>query len=561
MGTIEKQEKRSFQLDNNMVFHLIFGQAGSVEKGLLESIMNSVDAGATKVDIELFQDGSGYTIEDDGRGFESREQILEWFEVFGFDHANLEGNSRQLGKFGLGRAQLWSFSRNKWHTNEFHLDVDVKANGLDYTLTETPESVFKGCKIQGEFYDRMENRDLNICVRELERLAKYCAIPVTVNGRLINKPVGGEAWTLETDDAYYKFTSSGSRLAVYNLGVLVREYYSGDYGVSGVVVSKRALSLNIARNDVLSSKCEEWKKIKATMREYALADAGKKPKRMNNERRESLVKEWISGTATYESVSALKLIPTLGGFVSLESLKYKCYTICANRGDPLADYLHSNGDVRVLFPEIIEWVGAFDAAGANALLEAAYSRDCRYHRELSYRPFDELTEGLSRDIEMIPRSQLTHTQLAAQSALLKMSDYVRYAFSKCGSHRSRRVLRVGVFTGAMAWTDGETYIGFSLPEVDAATKEPDKLWELLHSMVHEYAHTELDTEAHAHDLEFYKEFHDVLHHLDVSKALQIGYQEMAAMLKKKKVKVPVWLQKAASKGTKDSEIPEVFEEV
>ncbi len=53
----------------------------------------------------------------------------------------------------------------------------------------------------------------------------------------------------------------------------------------------------------------------------------------------------------------------------------------------------------------------------------------------------------------------------------------------------------------------------------------------------------------------------MLHHLDVSKALQIGYQEMAAMLKKKKVKVPVWLQKAASKGTKDSEIPEVFEEV
>lgn len=94
-------EKRRFVLAPEMIFKLIFGQAGTQAKAFLESIMNSVDSGSSYIKIDFDKSGTGYVIEDDGCGFKSRDEVERFFEVFGWDHSEIEGNMRKFGNFGL----------------------------------------------------------------------------------------------------------------------------------------------------------------------------------------------------------------------------------------------------------------------------------------------------------------------------------------------------------------------------------------------------------------------------------------------------------------------------
>lgn len=73
-------ETRKFSVHPQIIFSLITAQAGTLGKAVLECIMNSVDAGATKVDITV--NANTIKIVDDGQGFRTKAEISEWFEVF-----------------------------------------------------------------------------------------------------------------------------------------------------------------------------------------------------------------------------------------------------------------------------------------------------------------------------------------------------------------------------------------------------------------------------------------------------------------------------------------------
>ncbi|WP_287923609.1 ATP-binding protein [Diaphorobacter sp.] len=60
--------------------------------------MNAVDAGATKFNVTM--DAKEFVVEDNGRGFQSREEIENWFECFGTPH---EEGDATYGKFRNGR--------------------------------------------------------------------------------------------------------------------------------------------------------------------------------------------------------------------------------------------------------------------------------------------------------------------------------------------------------------------------------------------------------------------------------------------------------------------------
>ena len=94
-------ETRNLVLDNDMIFKLIFAQAGSFAKAVLEAVQNAIDAKATSVSIILDEDGKGYTITDDGVGFKSRKEVEEWFEVVGFNHNIPEKKESKFSVFGL----------------------------------------------------------------------------------------------------------------------------------------------------------------------------------------------------------------------------------------------------------------------------------------------------------------------------------------------------------------------------------------------------------------------------------------------------------------------------
>nr|WP_269475610.1 MULTISPECIES: ATP-binding protein [unclassified Variovorax] len=225
-------------------------------KALSESVMNSVDAGATRVDINV--SSTEYTIVDDGSGFLSREEIYAWFETLGFPHD--EGNHRIYGKFGLGRAQQWAYASNVWHSNEFLMHVDVQTKGLDYVLQETEAR--QGTSIFGKFYKALSDAELLQLEAELERLVRYVPGAVYLNAKLITKDPATEAWDLETNEAYYRFDPKGYSLDVYNGGVLVNHFGRYRFSCAGEVVTKPdfTLSLNVARNDIMSS-CPVWPRI------------------------------------------------------------------------------------------------------------------------------------------------------------------------------------------------------------------------------------------------------------------------------------------------------------
>lgn len=142
-------ETRTFKPHPALLLSVIRNQAGTIGKAILELVMNSLDAGCTRVDIELTR--HTFKVVDDGKGFVSRQEIEEFFEYFGTPH---QAGDAVYGRFRIGRGQIMAFSRSIWRSGEFRMGVDVEGNGLDYTLETGLESV-KGCSVEGDIYEDM----------------------------------------------------------------------------------------------------------------------------------------------------------------------------------------------------------------------------------------------------------------------------------------------------------------------------------------------------------------------------------------------------------------------
>lgn len=258
MGNIS--EVRKLSLHPLAIHTFIKAQAGSLGKALSEAVMNSIDAFATQVHVTL--DGNGFTIEDNGQGFRDKSEIGAWFETLGFPHD--DGNHRLYGKFGMGRAQMWAFAKTKWTSNQFVMKVDVQNKGLDYEL-EYADEPFKGTRIEADFYEEMPFARQQQTEIELQQLVLYVPGAVFINGKLASKDPACEKWDLETPEAYFKFQFDKKQhtLDVYNAGLLVSHFPEYRYGCTGVVVTKpeAALSLNLARNEILEKECKVWAKV------------------------------------------------------------------------------------------------------------------------------------------------------------------------------------------------------------------------------------------------------------------------------------------------------------
>tara|TARA_B100000700_G_scaffold68939_1_gene76367 strand:+ start:40216 stop:40944 length:729 start_codon:yes stop_codon:yes gene_type:complete len=235
---------KTFQAGADLIHQTIYAQAGSIEKGYLEYIMNAVDAGATRIDINMDFNGSTYEIIDNGNGFgshdmswEEKEKVIELlFGQLGFYHGTKEENHRTYGKFGIGRAQMWAFSKNSWHTHNVKMNVDILNNGLNYEMEKSDE-FFDGCKIQGEFYEQLTPNEVNNIKKQLANLAAYAPIDVYFNGTKINRSIEDIKNQFNVEGVRIELKPSSS-LKVYNQGVFVREYSNFYFGTGGLTVSK-----------------------------------------------------------------------------------------------------------------------------------------------------------------------------------------------------------------------------------------------------------------------------------------------------------------------------------
>lgn len=286
------KETRNLKLHPMAIYTFIKAQAGTLAKALSESVMNSLDAFGTHVNITLTD--TGYVIEDDGMGFNSTQEIYSWFETLGWPHDELPGNHRQFGKFGLGRAQQWAYASNVWHSNGFLMTVDIQKTGLDYVLTEV--SPRKGTKITGTFYKPLDFAEIQRVERELRDLVRYVTPVVVFNGSIINKDPALEEWTFVTDDAYVRVDEKGHQASIYNGGILVNHFQKRRFDFAGIVVTKpdAMLHLNVARNEILEAECEAWPRIRKTLPKMEDSGTASKAKKLTAKEQRILTQRLVS---------------------------------------------------------------------------------------------------------------------------------------------------------------------------------------------------------------------------------------------------------------------------
>lgn len=272
-----KTTAKEFHVHPAMIYSLITKQASGAPKALLELIMNSVDAGATRIDVTM--DSKGYEIADNGKGFKDAEQITSFFGTFGTPHAD---NDAFYGRFRLGRAQSFGISRTKWYSKNFCMEVDLKVE-LDHDDKEAPlgyvvsegHPYYSGCRIVGEFYKEQnvgavkdffiasvgERPEQMPIIPALIKMIRYIPCDVFINNEKVNVSMAESAVSHETDSAHFIVdkVKGLNTINVYNKGVyayqLTSTYYSGD------IVSIEALDLNIARNEAKHT-CGVAKKIR-----------------------------------------------------------------------------------------------------------------------------------------------------------------------------------------------------------------------------------------------------------------------------------------------------------
>lgn len=245
-----------FELDPQIIHHIIYSQAGSIGKALIELLMNSVDARATSVQLSLTRDG--FTCSDNGQGFASREDVINYFGRFGTPHQ--EGDAT-YGRFRLGRGQIMAHARTHWRSVNWQMKVDTRAMGYSYQLDEQVPTL-AGCAVSGEWYEPLSDTELMSAIQELRDLVRYTPVSVSLNDRVITRLPASEKWDAEDDFAWYRIREDGA-VSIYNQGVLVRHDAGHIWGVGGLIVSKKAIALNVSRTEILRKTCPVWAGIAA----------------------------------------------------------------------------------------------------------------------------------------------------------------------------------------------------------------------------------------------------------------------------------------------------------
>lgn len=574
-------------MDPALLFSVISSQSGTPGKALLEGIMNSIDAGATQVIIDVNDDG--FTVSDDGAGFESKQTIIDFFGTFGKPHS--EGDAT-YGKYRMGRGQMMSFGANVWRSGAFRMEVDIKNKGLDYVLTEAPSSDFvNGCEVKVVWYDKIMPSEIDAIHREFKEMAAYAQIPVIYNGKQINKLPQNEKWDLITDEAYIKTRETGG-MATYNLGVLVRVYGNHQFGTGGIIVSRKQLQVNFARNEILLNKCETWKAITKTVKSMTVKAITSKKTRITDDERIALGRMLLSGELPPgDTVREAKLIKNAkGSYSTLDKLLQLAYSVgniisFAEGGNQVAEMIHSRGLAFVIAESTFRNFDAnspddfFDAIDRIAELRVAElnaenpkyaqynSRPLEYSKKLraAYVLFDTLKSQVLDSHTLVDEADLDAKEKAVLSALRGLS----YAIPRMAEFNDlgveARKLQVGASEVSEAWTDGRAYIAIRRDLLKEVSTEGYKgLMRVSGILVHEYLHSSLTTGSHIHDLEFFEQWHDIMlssEYLSIGRIVERSMLDLAKAFRAIDKAVPRNIMTALDVMAKTNTTPETSDNV
>lgn len=285
---------KKFQLDKAILRSIIAEQAGEVVKALAEMIMNSIDAGATRIDVEI--DAHKFKISDDGRGFKSLQEIEDNFGTFGTPRET----ASEYGCFRIGRGQILNISKTYWRSAHYSMTVDLEGAGEDaYELGEH-EEFLNGCVITGEFYTSLnihegvqnvkifendlakglaatkKQKDIYKSLKKkgfVDKLIKFFSLvetPIVVNDVQISNLIKPEL-IKETEIAKYYKSPLNSNLMNFNKGIYISDSTAHD---SLIVDYKQSPVLNMARNQI-NRDCKIFNQSERERAEYIIELATK----------------------------------------------------------------------------------------------------------------------------------------------------------------------------------------------------------------------------------------------------------------------------------------------
>lgn len=521
---------RDFKMHPQLLRDVIKRQAGSLEKAITEGVMNAIEANSAEVRVTVTN--NKVEIIDSGKGFSALNEIERYFEVFGAPHT--EEENKIWANFRMGRGQMFSFGENIWRTANYKLTVDIDNKGLNYDIDEN-EEYYNGCHISIALYKELFGYEVYGIERALKTQLAYAPVPIYVNGELISSDPSTQEWTHETEDAYIRVDSSNT-LSVYNLGILVRTYYSGTgYGVGGVVASKKQLQVNFARNDIQST-CEIWQRVGDKLREIAGASftANKNYTDAEIERIATILRTRQYINPEVEKAKIIKCVT--GRLYSMHQLRQTAhnynYFTTAPDGDRIGDTLQRS---KIAFVVAESTLRMFKVNDLRELVDCwvdhgAFGSLTRFERIIDkISKFTELTKGYRDEYKTLKTEDCSRTQ----KAWLSIAQYIlRWAKEPDQlAYQEPRVALCGDSAVALAWTDGRTHVTYDKKFLNELPLTLEGVLKLALVTQHELQHDVPDTDRHSHDQAFYERFHDSCLHSNFANVVNKAFALLPRVLK------------------------------
>jgi hypothetical protein len=540
-------EDREFKADPNLVLSVIRDQAGTVSKAILEAVMNSVDSDSRKCEVTFTP--TGFEIIDNGKGFKTAQEIDQYFQTFGTPHV---AGDAEFGRFRVGRGQLMSYGVNVWRSGKFEMHTDVNKDGLKWKLHKLDKSV-KGCHIKVTLYRPLEDDEFGAELEDLKQMVAYVRIPLFINGEKASTPPSSVKWDREDDDAYYRTANDGSNvLTVYNLGVKVCAYPKSRLGTSGIIVSKKQLQLNMARNDIKMSDCKVWERIASGLKLAAITRA-KKQKSLGDDERRFIASQigYSTKLENDESLLNMKLITGMDGrVVTIKAFLSAPVIAFADYGEEkVGEAVHRAGRAFVIRYDQMRVFSEYSLESLVELLEIRTG----FKGERVIEKLRVLGRGVDTKHHAIEDGNLPAAEQHVLELLREYNDeFVAIFRVNSGlSDIKPRNINAGRCDAALAWTDGEQYIRMTRKVLAAPAKLglPGMMY-ALQILAHEYTHDNDDYETHEHEKVFYNKYHDVSLY-DAIALTRLGMKMSAALTKR------LGQEKKAAKAQKPHEVPKL----
>lgn len=560
-----------FTLDPEVIHHIIHSQAGSIGKAIIELVMNSVDAQASV--LALTVDAQGFKAVDDGQGFASEEDVIRYFGRFGTPHQ--EGDAT-FGRFRLGRGQIMAHAITEWKSNRWFMGVDTRTMGYayDFDELETPEP---GCAIEGRWYEPLGPMELYEVLQELRDLIRYTPLTVSLNDKVITRDPKLESWDHEDDLAYYRFRKEGS-VAIYNQGVLVRHDPGQTWGAGGLVVTKKAIGLNVSRTEILRKTCPIWQGIAKKARDLAKVYANDSSQRQGENARAHAARliKVAQGDELLQLLSKEQVITQLPGTRHLSVLAFirqssSLVTIAPTWGGqmPLAENLAAARVALVLHPRTLERFECADSAEFEELwadilgrvetgVQTHWGRSfASMMRHKQFVSFSSVKANFTLKTEVVADealpAELRRSWKALRWALTHYAAVVANERNVSRNHTGttwladrKFTILLGKSTSASAWTDGQSYIAFDIKEVEKIGGEGLRAAQRLFALLdHELAHQGDSLDA-THDESFYARFHDISLDYAVDKQFYLQRWVAKYCLASTRGKRPGWARRATA---------------